>query len=160
MAVAAVVLDAGNPAVDEYVMLGLVPVDHDRDDLSEIQRILRSLGEIIIADDGQPEVIACQLQGGIICPIAPVVTDRQALVDRDHLLVEIFMVSAHEDHGVLPQKGEDEALHLHSFLPTAEQSIQDDQLVKFGVGEAPRLVQCLMKFSIKAVYIGGDIVFH
>ena len=141
-------------------MRGLIIVYHRRDDLSIIGCVLRHLGEIEMADEGQPGIIARQLQGGIICTVALVVPDRQSLVDRDHFLVEIFMIPTNQDHGVLLQKGEDEALHLHGFLPAVEDIAQNDQLVRLRIGEIPRLIQRLMKFSIKAVNIGGDVVFH
>ena len=157
---AVALLNTGNPAVDENVVLGLVPVDHGRDDLLEIRRVLCRFGEINVADDSQPGVKACQLQGSIICSIAPVVPVGQALVDRVHFLVEIFMVPADEDHCVLFHELQNEPLHLHGFLPAVEQITQDDQLVRLGIGEIPRLIQRLMKFSIKAVNIGGDVIFH
>ena len=141
-------------------MRGLIIVYHRRDDLSIIGCVLRRLGEIEIADEGQPGVIARQLQGRSVGAVALVMPDRQALVDRDHFLVEIFMIPADQDHGVLIQKGENKPLHLHSFLPAVEDIAQDDQLVRLEIREIPRLIQRLMKFSIKAVNIGGDIVFY
>ena len=121
---------------------------------------MRRLGEIEIADEGQTGVIACQLQGRSVGTVALVVPDRQALVDCNHFLVEIFMIPTDQDHGVLLQKGEDEPLHLHGFLPAVEDIAQDDELMRLRIGEIPRLIQRLMKFSIKAVNIGGDVVFH
>ena len=59
IAVAAVeLLYTGNPAVDENVMLSLVPVGHSWDDLSKIWCVLRSLSEVTVANDGQPGVVA------------------------------------------------------------------------------------------------------
>ena len=49
------------------------------------------------------------------------------------------MIPADQNHGVLLQKGENEALHLHGFLPAIEDIAQDDQLVRLGIGEIPRL---------------------
>ena len=65
-------------------MRGLIIVYHRRDDLSIIGCVLRRLGEIVIADEGQPGIIARQLQGCPVGPVALVVPDGQALVDRDH----------------------------------------------------------------------------
>ena len=141
---AVALLNAGNPAVHENIMRGLIIVYHRRDDLAIIGCVLCRLGEIEITDDGQPRVIACQLQGGSVGPVALVVPDRQAFVDRDHFLVEIFMIPTDQDHGVLIQKGEDEALHLHGFLPAVEEIAQDDQLVRLRIGEIPRLIQRFM----------------
>ena len=45
-------------------------------------------------------------------------------------------------------------------LPAVEDIAQDDQLVRLGIGEIPRLIQRFMKFGIKAVNIGGNVVFH
>ncbi len=70
------------------------------------------------------------------------------------------MIPADQDHGGLRQKGENEALHFLGFLPAFEDIAQDNQLVWLEIDEIPRLIQRLMKFSIKAVNIGGDVVFH
>lgn len=75
-------------------------------------------------------------------------------------LGEIFRIPANRDHGVLLHEWENEALHLHGFLPAVEEIAQDDQLVRLGINEIPRFIQRLMKFSIKAVNIGGDVIFH
>ena len=91
---------------------------------------------------------------------APQHPERVPVSVSDHFLVEIFMIPPDQDHGVLLQKGEDEALHLHGFLPAVEDIPQDDQLVRLWIVEIPRFIQRLMKFRIKAVNIGGDIVFH
>ena len=69
-------------------------------------------------------------------------------------------LDTNQDYGVLIQKGENEALHLHGFLPAVEDIAQDDELMRLRIGEIPRLIQRLMKFGIKAVNIGGDVVFH
>ncbi len=70
------------------------------------------------------------------------------------------MVSPNQDHISLLHELENELLHLQGFLPAVEQIAQDDQLVRFRIVEIPRLIQRFMKFSIKAVNIGGDLVFH
>ena len=161
IAVAAVALtNAGDPAVDKNVVRGLIIVYHRRNDLSIIGCVLRRLGEIEMADEGQPGVIARQLQGGSVGPVALVVPDGQALVNRDHFLIEILMIPTNQDHGILLHELQDELLHLHSFQPAVEEIAQDDQLVRFRIVEIPRLIQRLMKFRIKAVHIGGDVVFH
>ena len=112
------------------------------------------------SDEDFPGVVTRQLQGCSVGPAALVVPDRQALVDRDHFLAEIFMVPADRDHGALPQKGENDLLHLYRFLPAVEDIAQDDQFVRLRIGEIPRLIQRLVQFGIKAVNIGGDAVFQ
>ena len=156
VAIAAVaLLKTGNPAMHKNIMRGLIIVYHRRDDLSIIGCVLCRLGEIKIADDSQPGVIARQLQGGPVCPVALVMPDRQSLVDRDHFLVEIFVVSSDQDYVVPLHELQNKLLHLHSFPPAVEQIAQDDQLVRLGIVEIPRRVQRFMKFSIEAVNIGG-----
>ena len=49
------------------------------------------------------------------------------------------------------------------FTPSylrSNRSPQDDQFVHFRIGEMPRHIQRLMIFSIKAVNIDDDVVFH
>ena len=45
-------------------------------------------------------------------------------------------------------------------LPAVEDITQDYQLVRPRIGEIPHLIQRFMKFGIKAVNNGGDVVFH
>ena len=70
------------------------------------------------------------------------------------------MVSPNQDHVVLLHELQNKVLHLHGFQPAVKQIAQDDQPVRLGIGEIPGLIQRLMKFIVKAVNIGGDIVFH
>ena len=72
------------------------------------------------------------------------VPERQAPVDGGQVFKEIFMVPAHEDHGVPLHEFEQEALHLHGLLPAVEQIAEDDQPVRLGIGEIPGLVQRLV----------------
>lgn len=55
---------------------------------------------------------------------------------------------------------QDEPLLLDRLLATIEDITQDDQLVRLGIVEIPHIIQCHMKFSVKAVNISGDVVFH
>ena len=55
---------------------------------------------------------------------------------------------------------QDKPLLLDRLLAAVEDIAQDDQLVRLRIGEIPRLIQRLMKFGIKAVNIGGDVVIH
>ena len=45
-------------------------------------------------------------------------------------------------------------------LPAVEDITQDYQLVRPRIDEIPHLIQRFMKFGIKAVNNGGDVVFH
>ena len=134
---AVTLLNAGNPAMDENVVLGLVVVDHGWDDLPIIRRVLRSLGEIIVAHDSQSRIVSCQLQGGRIGTVALMMLGGQAFVDRDHFLIEIFMVSPNQNHVVLLHELQNELLHFHGFLHAVEQIAQNDQLVRLWISEIP-----------------------
>ena len=103
---------------------------------------------------------ACQLKRRTVGAVAHMMPDWQALVDRDHFRKEILMVSADHNDGVLLHELQDEPLHLDRLRAAVEDVAQDDQFVRLGIVEIPRLIQRFMKFGIKAVNIGGDIVFH
>ena len=70
------------------------------------------------------------------------------------------MIPSNQDHSLLIHEPKDEVLHLYRFLPPVEDIAQDDQLVQIGIVEIPRLIQRLMKCSLKAVNIGRDVVSH
>ena len=67
------------------------------------------------------------------------------------------MVPADENHGVLLNEFKDEVLHFYSFLPAVEQIAQDNELVRYGIGEIPRLVQRIMKLSIEVFNAASQI---
>ena len=159
-AAAVCLLKAGDPAVHEDIALGLVVLPGRGDDLSVIGRVLRRGGKGQIVLQGLRLVIAGQLQGRPIGSVAHMVPDRQALVDGDQLLIEVLMIPAHQDHRVFIHKLQDETLHRDGLLSAVKDIPQDNQLVGLRVGEIPRLIQRPVKLGIKAVNIGGDVVFH
>ena len=83
--------------------------------------------------------IACQLQGSPVGSVAHMMPDRQAFINDDHFLIEVFMVSANQNHRALIHELEDISLHRHSLLARVEQIVQDDLLVRLGIGEKPYL---------------------
>ena len=146
--------------MNKNVVRGLVVINGCRDDLLIEWRLPRSLGEIPMPDLRHGWIKACQLKRRSVCAIAYMMPDGKPFVNCDHLFKEIFMIPSNQDHSLLLHEPKDEVLHLYRFLPAVEDIAQNDQLVRLGLVEIPRLIQCFMKFRIKAVNIGGDVVFH
>ena len=146
--------------MDENVVRGLVVINGCRNDLPIVWRLPRSLCEIPMPDLRHGWVKACQLKCGSVGAVAYMMPDGKAFIDGDHFFKKIFMVPSNQDHSILIHELKDGLLHLHSFLPPVEDITQNDQLVRLRIGEIPRLIQRFMKFRIKAVNIGGDVVFH
>ena len=87
--------------MDENVVRGLIVVNGYRDNLLIVRRLPRYLGEIPMPDLRHGRVIACQLQGRSVGAVTYMMPDGKPFVDRDHFLIEIFVIAANQDHGVL-----------------------------------------------------------
>ena len=146
--------------MDENVVRSLIVINGCRNDLPIVWRLPRSLGEIPMSDLRHGWVKACQLKCGSVCAIAYMMPDGKPFVYGDHFREQILMISADQNDSVLLHELQDELLHLGRLRASVEDIAQNDQLVRLRIGEITRLIQRFMKFSIKTVNIGGDVVFH
>ena len=80
--IAVMLLDAGDPAVDKYVVFRFKIVQHGRNDFLIEHGIPGNFSEVIVQSRGKAGVETGELKSGIVCAIVDMVAIRQPCVDR------------------------------------------------------------------------------
>ena len=102
-AIAVVLLDAGDPAVDKYVVFCFKIVQHGRNDFLIEHGIPDNFSEVIVQSRGEVGIETGELKSGIVSTIVDMVAIWQTCVNLDKFFKQIFVVAANQDDLILIQ---------------------------------------------------------
>ena len=101
--IAVALLNAGDPAVDKYVVFCFKIVQHSRNDFLIEHGIPGCFSEVIVQSRGEVRIETGELKSGIVSTIVDMVAIWQTCVDRDKFFKQIFVVAANQDDLILIQ---------------------------------------------------------